>query len=285
LLAIALKGGEDGREAIRLLEVFALQKVLDTSRRGDGRGSSDDVFDLFDGADGDEGGGGRSGQRGSDSLMKIRRSIVKYPARWNDHFDGTIEEQLFAGITGKPWSLYDYVLQRMKFTHAEEDFERFAHIFANLHAIHRRGPDSFDDLGAAIRQGFKALEQGHRDRSDWTLAWLWTNLPDPKPPRRFACGLAHPSEHSAGVAYIREMQTLQNHHEKALDDERYKSRKGDGKWSGKDKGKGDDHGQKGGADNKAKEQEQSGGGRGRSGGGKGGASGRGGGAGDAPAAQ
>jgi uncharacterized membrane protein YgcG len=77
LLAIALKGGEDGREAIRLLEVFALQKVLDTSRRGDGRGSSDDVFDLFDGADGDEGGGGRSGQRGSDSLMKIRRSIVK----------------------------------------------------------------------------------------------------------------------------------------------------------------------------------------------------------------
>jgi hypothetical protein len=57
------------------------------------------------------------------------------------------------------------VLQ-MKLTQADEDFERFAHIFANLHAVHRRGPDSYEELGAAIRQGSKALEQGHRDRSD-----------------------------------------------------------------------------------------------------------------------
>jgi hypothetical protein len=132
------------------------------------------------------------------------------------------------------------VLQRMKFTQAEEDFERFAHIFANLHAIHRRGADSHEELGAAIRQGFKALEQGHRDHSDWTLAWLWTNLPDPKPPRRFARGLAHPSEHSAGVAYIREMQTLQGHHEKALGDDWYKGGKGKKGKHGKD-----EYGQKG----------------------------------------
>ena len=217
---------------------------------------------------------------------ETRRSIAKHLARWNVHFDGTIDEQLFAGITGKPWSLYGYVIQWEKITHVEHDFEGFAHMFANLHAIHHRGPDSFDKLGAAIRQGFKALEQrSHRDRYDWTLAWLWTNLPDPRPPRRFARGLAHPSEHSAGVAYIREMQTLQSHHEKVLDDEWHRGRKSEGKWKGKDQVKGDDHGLKGAPDNKAKEQEHGGGGRGRSGGGRGGAGGRGGGAGDAPSAQ
>ena len=142
-----------------------------------------------------------------------------------------------------------------------------------------------DDGREAIRQGFKAFEKGHRDRSDWTPAWLCTNLPDPRPPRRFARGLSHPSEHSAGVAYIREMQALQSHHEEVLDDEWHRGRKSEGNWKGKDQGKGDDHGHKRAPDNKAKEQGHGGGGRGRGDGGRGGAGGRGGGAGDAPSAQ
>jgi hypothetical protein len=273
LLGEAPRDGDEGKEAMRPLEVLTLKKVRDASRRVDGRGSSGDVFELFDEGDGDDS-GSRSGQCGSESLMKIIRSITNNPAGWNDHFDSTIEEQLFAGITGKPWSLHDYVLQRMRFTQAEEDFERSAHIFAGLHAIHRRGPDSYEELGAAIRQGFKALEQGHRDRSDWTLAWLWTNLPDPKPPRRFARELAHPSEHSAGVAYIREMQTLQGHHGRALDDDWRQGRHGKGK---KDKqGKGD-YGHKGERKNLGKDK-NGGGKKGK----KGGDGGRGG---DGPPAQ
>jgi hypothetical protein len=241
LLGVRLEVGEEGKEAMLLLEALGLKKVRDASRRVDGRGSSGGAFGLFDEGHGDDS-GGRSGQRSSDSLMKIRRSTTKNPAGWNSHLASTTGEQLFAGITNKPWSFYDYVLQRTKFTHAEVGFERFAHTFANLHAIRRRGSDSYEELGAAIRQGFKALEQGHRGRSDSALAWLWTEIPERNPPRRSARGLAHPSKHSAGAAYIREMQTLQSHHEEALDDDLNQGHHEKGK---KGRQRKDDYGHKG----------------------------------------
>ena len=48
--------------------------------------------------------------------------------------------------------------------------------------------------------------------SDWTIGWLWTGIPDPRPRGRYARGLSHPAEHAAAISYVREIQTSQQFH-------------------------------------------------------------------------
>jgi hypothetical protein len=108
--------------------------------------------------------------------------------------------------------LLEYTLRRVQFGRGQhdEDMERVMHLACNLHALHRRGPEHHEALGAAVGQLYKALEQRQRD-SDWTLAWLWTGLPDPRPSMVYGRTLAHPAEHAAGIAYLKEMHTLAAH--------------------------------------------------------------------------
>ena len=126
------------------------------------------------------------------------------------YFNDQVQESLGTTYTGLPWSLQDYIEKRMRFTNDQEDEQRFSYLLARMHALAMRGPDSHAELCALIAQSFKAVEQKTRDRQ-WGLAWLWTGLPDPRPQGLFHRGLTHPIEHAAGIAYLREMQTLQNH--------------------------------------------------------------------------
>ena len=95
------------------------------------------------------------------------------------------------------------------------DLERSLHLLAGLHACHLKGPEYHDELGAKIRQAFKATEQAVRDNGDWTLAWTWVDAPNPRP-TKFERGLAHPAEFSAGISYLRELQTLDTYHQGIL---------------------------------------------------------------------
>jgi hypothetical protein len=213
-----------------LQQLNALEK-LSNNANARGAGSSDDPFSLFDSSDSSE---GNLRTRGTEGLDRIRRGIANNPEAWNRHFDDEIMRQCFAHVTGGSWSLYDYVLKRIQFTKEQEDLERVTHMFCALHAQHRLGPENHEALGATLRQCFKAVEQAARDKSDWTLAWLWCNMPDPRPRQRYARGLAHPAEHSAGIAYLRELSTLQNFRE---DFGANRDRQGDDK---RDKNKGKD---------------------------------------------
>ena len=110
-------------------------------------------------------------------------------------------------MTGMPWSLEEYTRRRLRLAQDQEHEERFASIIHRLHALHTAGPDRWWEVGAAICQAYKALEQVTRDR-DWSLAWMWTGIQDPRPRGALQRGLAHPLEHAAGLAYLRELHTL-----------------------------------------------------------------------------
>ena len=211
LLQQATGGGADAATALRLLEIQALQAAAEAlSGR---RGRQDQVADLdglFEGMAGEtdtDGVGPVRLTRGSESMQRVLRNIERHPELWNQHFDTSVWRTLRADITGAPWSLLDYVGRRMYFRREDDDLERVTHIFCHLHALHRAGPDQHAALGAAITQGFKALEQRMRD-GVWTVGWLWTGIPEPRP-GPMTRSLAHPAEHAAAIAYVRELQTLQ----------------------------------------------------------------------------
>ena len=132
----------------------------------------------------------------------MQESIRINPTRWCDSFDIEVRRNLWADVTGGPWSLHEYVLRRMPFTARQEDLERTAHILAALHSTHMRGPEAHALLGAQIRQAFKAVEQAARDGADWTLPWLWVGQPDPRP-GRFSRSFTDAAEYSAGIGHLR----------------------------------------------------------------------------------
>ena len=216
LLRQASRGEEGSGQAMQLANTLLLERL---STRFEGRGRTNDTDDddaaLFGlGSSGDNFDGASVGVslRGSEGISRINGNIRRYPGRWWRAFDRSVQESSFSHVTGLPWSLYGYARENVRFDHQQEDLEHATAIITALHAIHRKGPESYDELGAAISQGFKACEQAARDK-DWTLAWLWTGLPPPRPQGRFTRGLAHPAEHAAGLAYLKEIRTLQEHRE------------------------------------------------------------------------
>ena len=44
---------------------------------------------------------------------------------------------------------------------------------------------------------------------DWALAWAYTNLPGLKSTSKVRRGAAHPVEQAAGMAYLKELKTLE----------------------------------------------------------------------------
>jgi hypothetical protein len=212
MTARALAGGPGADTALRMLELQTLQQLAASLSRRPGN-HNPDVEELFGAGDGDgDDTVGVRMTRGSEGLGRVLRNIERHPGLWNAHFDSTVKRTLQSDITGAPWSLLEYTLRRVQFGrgHQDDDMERVMHLACNLHALHRRGPEHHEALGAAIGQLYKSLEQRQRD-SDWTLAWLWTGLPDPRPSMIYGRTLAHPAEHAAGIAYLKEMHTLAAH--------------------------------------------------------------------------
>ncbi len=103
-------------------------------------------------------------------------------------------------------------MRRVHFTKQDEDVEKLTRLMCHLRVLHRVGPDHFQSLGGAIGQRYETCEQRQRG-GDWTLGWVWTNVPDPRPSVLYARTLAQPSEHAAGLTYLREPFTLAAHRE------------------------------------------------------------------------
>ena len=234
---------------MRLLELQALERMC-AGRQGSAR-EPDDFQGMLDSlisgdvGQGDDGEVGLRQPKGTMSMQKVLKLIERFPGAWTKEFDDQLKKKLWSDTTGQPYSLLDYVFKRMRFGNDQGDLERVAHMLCMMYGIYKRGPDHHDALGAFIIQCFKATEQATKDK-DWTLAWQWTGLEDPRP-RRFTRGLAHPAEFAASVAYLREMQTLQTHLDAA--------RKGRGRGKGKDG--------EGGQDDSAADGGAPGGGKGR----------------------
>ena len=118
--------------------------------------------------------------RGTESLQRLKAAREAHPRRWCGVFDESIKQKLFADVTGAPWSLLDYVFKRIRLRSPEdEDLENILHLLCAMHALHRQGPDTHWQLGMMLGQAFKAVETRVRDR-DWTLAWTYTGLPEPR---------------------------------------------------------------------------------------------------------
>ncbi len=81
-------------------------------------------------------------------------------------------------------------------------------ILRRLHSLRLAVPDQWWRLGATIAQAFKAMEHCVRER-DWQMAWLWLDMPDPRPRPGMYRGLAHPLEHSVAIAYLRQARLLE----------------------------------------------------------------------------
>ena len=214
LVVKALSGAPGSDTALRVPELQTLQKLVATlaGRRAGGAetGDLDDLFASVDGGEAGDGGPSVRLTKGSESLGRILRNIEKFPELWNAHFDLSVKRTLRCDVTGAPWSLLDYTQRRVHFSPRDEDVEKVIHLLCHLHAVHRMGPDHHQALGAAICQCYKACEQRQRD-GDWTLGWVWTGIPDPRPSPLYARTLAHPSEHAAGLAYLKELHALAAH--------------------------------------------------------------------------
>ena len=208
LLEHALHGGSGNADALRVMELQLLQNLVAQTSRGRGQADEDDLFNMtMPALEGAPDGAGGSAARGTSGMLRIRRSIAANPKRWVDHFNASIQEELGTDVTGMPWSLEEYTRRRLRFTQDQESEEKFAAIVHRMHALHLAGPDKWWELGALICQSYKSLEQVVRDR-DWTLAWMWTGIQDPRPRGPLQRGLAHPLEHAAGLAHLKEMHTL-----------------------------------------------------------------------------
>jgi hypothetical protein len=211
LVEQAMKPGAEGSQAMRLLELQALQAMAAGASRGGGVNPPTDMDfeDLFSGGNGsDLESGGVNMPNGMVTMERVLRAVKKDPERWNLAFDAFLKRHMYADVTGGSYSLFDYLLKRVHFGQDQHDLEKFMHILAAMHALYQRGPEAHEHLGAAIIQAFKACDQYQRDRS-WLLAWQWVDLQDPRP-GRFRRGLAHPSEFAASLRYVREIQTMES---------------------------------------------------------------------------
>ena len=207
------RGGASADRALQVAMLDALERISGRSGRTAGSPASDDVtLDdlLFGGGGGDLDGALRGLQsRGAGSLLRLGQAITREPEKWIEHCNLAAEKALGADVTGQPWSMEAYGRQVLKFGRLVEH-ERMWCLLASLHTLHRRGPSAFSLMGAKIGQYLKAVETSVACGGNWEMAWLYTDLPEPRPRGRPGRGLAHPTEFAAGVSYLREMRALED---------------------------------------------------------------------------
>ncbi len=112
-------------------------------------------------------------------------------------------EELYAG-----WSAVEYARRRIEFTAPRfTDLERCFHMLAEVHRLLNAGQT--DHAYAMVCQSLEACEQTVLDKGDWALSWAMVGLPDLRGTNRTRRGGAHPVEMSAGMAYLRELGTIE----------------------------------------------------------------------------
>jgi hypothetical protein len=188
---------------LRLLELQILTQLSSNAALHQ-RPADDDPFSMYTDASTSQ---GVTGARGSAAIHQLHRTVQQRPEQVVHAFNASIQRELETDVTGLPWSLRTYVERRLRFAADQEAEQKFVAILCRLHALHLAGPDQWWRLGATIAQSFKALEHVVAER-DWQMAWCWLDLPDPRPQPGLARGLASPSEHTAAVAYLREVHLL-----------------------------------------------------------------------------
>jgi hypothetical protein len=127
-----------------LMRLVELQVLSQLASNMSGRKKDSIDLDPLGMAEPDAGGASSfSMARGTETLQRVQASRDRDPKKWCSAFDLEIQRELFATVTGRPWSLMDYVQQRMRFSQPHDsDLEHMLHMVCALHAAHRTGEDS-----------------------------------------------------------------------------------------------------------------------------------------------
>ena len=144
--------GFEGQTAMNVLQLQLLTQLASGSKRQDA-----DEFDdigLVDG-DADASGSMRTGN-GSVRTERVMAFVKRNPEKWIQMFEAMLKKKCFGDVSRRNPSLFDYVLDKMRFARDQEDVVRFSHMLAAMFALHREGEDTA--LGALIVQCFKSVE-------------------------------------------------------------------------------------------------------------------------------
>ena len=87
------------------------------------------------------------------------------------------------------------------------DVEHAYHLMLKAHRLLRRGQG--DHAEAFTYPALEMLEQVTSDRRDWQLAWAFSGLPELDSTGRVRRGAAHPVEVAAGMAYLKELRSVE----------------------------------------------------------------------------
>eukprot|EP00971_Amphidinium_carterae_P233386 4632065-Amphidinium_carterae.1 len=146
------------------------------------------------------------GAKGLANMQRLARSIEERPAQWSEAFDTSVWRSLSCDVTGAPWSLQRYGQERLHWGN-HRDLQRFFWMIAAMHALHRSG--QMELLGAKLGQCAKAIEVALLMQGHWAVAWQLTGIADPQPHSALHAGLAHPTELSSSLAYLKEVKLME----------------------------------------------------------------------------
>ena len=138
-------------------------------------------------------------------MLKVQRAIHHDPRAWTQAFNDHMAREVGAEDTGGSWTAAEYARRRINFGKMH-DVRHAYFMMAELHRLlHRRDVDHAE---AFLAQCLKGLEQVTLDNGDWSLGWALTGLPEIDVTRNRRGG-AHPVEMAAGMAYLKELKTME----------------------------------------------------------------------------
>eukprot|EP00971_Amphidinium_carterae_P349725 6491184-Amphidinium_carterae.1 len=202
------QGGSQANMALQLAMVDALERLggLPAAASGHAEREPRTLEDFLLGVGGGHLGEEKAsmafgGAKGMANMQRLARSIEENPSQWSESFDTAIWRALSCDVTGAPWSLQRYGQERLKWG-KHTDLQRFFWMVSALHALHRSG--QMELLGAKLGQFAKAIEVTLLMQGHWSVAWQLTGIAEPLPHSALHAGLAHPTELSSSLAYLKE---------------------------------------------------------------------------------
>eukprot|EP00971_Amphidinium_carterae_P324575 6450858-Amphidinium_carterae.1 len=190
---------------------LAFLDVLDRVGRKAGASTSSDpaedsVFDFLTGEGTQSESEGKA--RGAEQLMRLARAVERAPEKFAGQIDMAAAKACGAYYTRMPWSMELYAERCIRFNRLEGHERMFA-LLAHLHGLSRGGQHAL--VSARIGQFLKAVELSVQSGGSWKLAWHLTGLPEVRSQsaNMIGRGLGLPAEYSATVAYVRDMNTIE----------------------------------------------------------------------------
>eukprot|EP00971_Amphidinium_carterae_P345603 6486647-Amphidinium_carterae.2 len=204
--AAVMRGGQDAQTAMNIAFLDVLDRVGRKSGSAMGDFSDDVNFDFLTGDGTQTDGEGKA--KGAEQLTRLARAVEKAPERFAAQIDLSAAKACGAYYTRLPWTMELYAERNIRF-HRLEGHERMFALLAHLHGLSRAGQHAL--LSARIGQFLKAVEPSVQSGGSWKLAWLLTGLPEirSQSANMIGRGLGLPAEYSATVAYVRDMNTIE----------------------------------------------------------------------------